>query len=332
MAAPRAVAAQGAPPLVEPDPGASRQRFWAVDDARLGGPGLVLLVPLVVLELALLFAPLVYLAFRSLYNWQPGGSSPFVGFGNYATLFGQASFWQVVTNELFYLLGLPLWVIAPLVVAYLLREHVPKAGVFRSIYFFPSVLSPAILGLVFRSLLDPGGPINGVLRDVGLGSLAASWLTDPSLVKPVIIFVVLWAGFGTGVLIFSAALAAVPQELFDAARIDGAGTWGELWHIAIPSIRSTIVLWTMFQVLAIFLFMFSWIYVLTGGGPGLDSTTMDFYIFQTFTQFGFFGMAAAQAVVLVIMVVICAAGIVVLPRLGMVVQGRRQRAARGSSR
>src|SRR5699024_562973 len=120
------------------------------------------------------------------------------------------------------------------------------------------------------------GPINAFLNTIGLGALAKPWLVDASYVKPIIILLVLWAGFGTGVLIFSAAYAAVPPTTFEAARLDGVGFWGEFWHVAVPSVRASIVLWGAFQVISIFLFMFSWIYVLTGGGPGLSSATLDF--------------------------------------------------------
>lgn len=300
-------------------PEGSGGRLWP----RLLDSDVVLVAPLVALETAVFFAPLAFVFFRSLYDWQPGAYSPFVGLDNYTTLFSQAEFWQVTGNQVFYLLGLPLWVIAPLLVAALLRQNVPHAGVFRTIYFIPAVMSPAIVGLVFRSLLAEDGPFNAVLKGVGLSALAQPWLTDQHLVKPVIIGLVLWAGFGTGVLIFSAALSAVPQELFEAARLDGAGFWNELWHIIVPVIRPTVVLWAMFQVISIFLFMFSWIYVLTSGGPGLASTTMDYDIYVTFMRFGFFGAAAAQSVVLVVMVLIVLLAFLAVPRAARRLAGQK---------
>lgn len=268
----------------------------------------VLLVgPLIVIEVAILFGPLVYILYRSFFDWQPGGISPYIGFDNYSVLLADPTFWQVVRNQLFYLLGLPLWVLTPLVIAYVLRENVAGAGFFRSVYFLPAVMSPAIVGLVFRSLLAGDGPVNSLLRSVGLDSLALPWLTDAALVKPVIIVLVLWVGFGTGVLIFAAAFSAVPQQLFEAARLDGVGFWGEFWHVAVPSVRPTIMLWMMYQIISIFLFMFSWIYVLTGGGPGLASATLDFSVYQQFMRFGFFGTAAAESVLLVAMILLAAA-------------------------
>lgn len=265
--------------------------------------GWILLVPALMLELAILFLPLIYIAFRSLYDWNPAGTSEFVGFENYAWVLSDPEFWEIIWNQIFYLMGLPLWVITPLIVAYLLRENVWKAGLFRSIYFLPAVMSPAIVGLVFRSLLATDGTLNAVLDNIGLEAWTQPWLTDRAFVKPVVIIMVLWAGFGTGVLIFTSSLAAVPRDIFEAARLDGAKFWHQFFYVAVPSIKNTIVLWTMFQIVAIFLFMFGWIYVLTGGGPGLSSATMDFSIYQQFIRFGFYGTAAAQTVVLVFSII-----------------------------
>lgn len=266
----------------------------------------MLVLPLVLLEVAVLFAPLVYLMVQSLRDWRPGAASPFVGLEHYATLLADPNFWEVVGNQLFYLLGLPLWVVAPLLIAFLLREHVRWPGFFRSVYFLPAVMSPAVVALVFRSLLSVDGPVNATLSSLGLDALALPWLTDAALVKPVIIVLILWTGFGTGVLIFSSAFSAVPQSVFEAGRLDGVGFWGELWHLAIPSIRPTIVLWMIYQVISIFLFMYSWIAVLTRGGPGLASATMDFAIYQQFMRFGQFGAAAAHAIVLVVCILVVA--------------------------
>lgn len=292
----------------------------------LGSGSLVLLLPVLILEVAVFFVPLVYVFWRSFSDWQPNGISRFIGFSNYVTLFQQPAFWQVVWNQAFFMLGLPVWVIAPLLMAWVLRERVPAAGLFRTIYFLPAVMAPAVVGLVFRTLLQDNGPVNETLRTLGLGGLAQRWLTDAALVKPVIIGLVLWAGFGTGVLIFSSAMSAIPESTLEAARLDGAGFWRELWYIAVPATRSTFILWTMYQVISIFLFMFGWVYVLTSGGPGLASTTMDYFIYQTFIRFGFFGTAAAQAVVLTGMVVVTAVILVGLPWVARRIAARRQQA------
>jgi len=260
----------------------------------------VLLGPAVVLVGLVLYVPTAYVAVQAFFDWHPNGSSPFVGLENFAEVISSNAFQSVMWNQFVLLLGMPLWVLVPLMITFLLYEDTKAPGVWRTIYFLPAVLSPALVGILFRSLLGTNGVINDSLRSVGLDSLALDWLTNPHLVKPVIIMLILWAGVGTGVVIFSAALSAVPTELFEAARIDGAGWWARMIHIAIPSIRDAIYLWIAFQVLALFLFMFGWVFVLTAGGPGLASTTIDYLIYQEVFRFGFFPTAAAMAVLMIL--------------------------------
>lgn len=252
------------------------------------------------LVLAILYLPTIYVAFKSFFDWHPNGSSPFVGLANYVEVLSSDAFQTVMWNQFVLMLGLPLWVLAPLMITFFLYEDVKAPGVWRTIYFVPAVLSPALVGILFRSLLRVDGVVNTGLRSLGLDFLALDWLTDPHLVKPVIIGLILWAQVGVGVVIFSAALSAIPVELFEAAELDGAGWWTRLLKIAVPSMRDAIFLWIAFQVLALFLFMFGWIFVLTSGGPGLSSTTIDFLIYQEVFRFGFFPTAAAMSVLMIL--------------------------------
>lgn len=260
----------------------------------------VLLVPSVVLVGLILYLPTAYVAAQAFFDWHPNGSSPFVGFQNFVDVLTSPAFQSVMWNQFVLLLGMPIWVLVPLMLTFLLYEDTKAPGVWRTIYFLPAVLSPALVGILFRSLLGTDGVINAGLESIGLGAFALDWLTNPHLVKPVIILLILWAGVGTGVVIFSAALSAVPTELFEAAKIDGASWWARMVHIAIPSIRDAIYLWVAFQLLALFLFMFGWVFVLTSGGPGLASTTIDYLIYQEVFRFGFFPTAAAMAVLMIL--------------------------------
>ena len=260
----------------------------------------VLLAPSAILVGLVLFIPTAYVGFKAFFDWHPNGSSPFVGLENFIDVLSSDAFRSVMFNQFVLLLGMPLWILVPLMITFLLYEDTKLPGVWRTIYFLPAVLSPALVGILFRSLLGTKGIINTWLRSVGLESFALDWLTNPHLVKPVIIVLILWAGVGTGVVIFGAAMSAVPTELFEAARLDGAGWWARMIHIAVPSIRDAIYLYVAFQVLALFLFMFGWIFVLTGGGPGLSSTTIDFLIYQEVFRFGFFPTAAAMAVLMIL--------------------------------
>ena len=277
----------------------SRRAIWRVRDT-LGET--LLLLPLVALTAGVILVPVGIALYRSLFEWNPGYDSSFVGIDNFIELARSSTFVEILRNEGVFLLGLPLWTLLPLVLALLLYERVPAAGLFRTIFFLPAVLSPAILGILFRTILAPDGPLNAILADLGLGSLAHGWLDEPELVKPVLIFVLAWAGLGTGVVIFSAALSGVPPELFEAAELDGASWWQKLRYVMLPSLKYVVVGWVVFQVISIFLFTFGWIYVLTGGGPGYASTTLDFDIYQNSIGLGYFGLAAAEAVYLLAIV------------------------------
>jgi multiple sugar transport system permease protein len=239
---------------------------------------------------------------HSFTNWQPGYPSPWVGLQNYRDLLSSDQFRQILANQAYLLLGVPLWTIAPLVLAALLYEHVPFPGLFRTVYFFPATVSPAVIGILFSFVLAPTGPFNTGLRKVGLGSLASNWLADDRLVKPVVIAVLAWATIGTGVVIFSAAMSAIPPELFEAAALDGGSWWQRFWHITVPSVRRVIELWVVILVITVFVAVFPWIFTLTRGGPGYSSTTIDYDIYQNALGNGYFGTAAAEAVMLLIIV------------------------------
>jgi ABC-type sugar transport system permease subunit len=246
---------------------------------------------------------------HSFTNWQPGYPSPWVGLQNYRDLLGSDQFREILTNQAYLLLGVPLWTVAPLVLAALLYERVPFPGLFRTVYFFPATVSPAVIGILFSFVLAPTGPFNTGLREVGLGGLASNWLADDRLVKPVVIAVLAWATIGTGVVIFSAALSAIPPELFEAAALDGGTWWQRFRHVTVPSVRRVIELWVVILVITVFVAVFPWIFTLTRGGPGYSSTTIDYDIYQNALGNGYFGTAAAEAVMLLVIVgVVVAAG------------------------
>jgi ABC-type sugar transport system permease subunit len=175
--------------------------------------------------------------------------------------------------------------------------------VFRTIFFFPAVLSPVILGLLFRSFLRADGVLNVTLEDLGLGSLARPWIDDPSYVKPVVILVAVWYTMGFGVIFYSAALSTVPPELFEAAELDGANWFQRLWHIMLPRIMPVFLLNVIFSVATAFL-LFPYAFVLTRGGPGYASTSIDYDIYQNALQSGFYGIASAEAVLLLVVMLI----------------------------
>lgn len=254
---------------------------------------------------------------HSFTNWNPGSASPFTGLANYKRALEDPVFHQALGNQLFLVLGVPFWTCLPLLVATLLYERTPFAKFFRSVYFFPSILSPAVLAIMFRDMLAQDGALNQLLGLVGLGALKHAWVGDATLVKPTLIFVLAWTQMGTGVVIFSSALSTVPSELDDSAKVDGASWWQRFRYVLIPSILPTIVFYAAYQVIYVFLWVFTWIYVLTFGGPGYSSTTVDYLIYTSVFRDGFFGTAAAQSAMLLVIVLILLSLTLVARRLAV---------------
>jgi ABC-type sugar transport system permease subunit len=290
-------------------PSAARVLKWS-------GEVLFVLPIVAVIGLAIVVPSVSVIAY-SFTKWDPGYHSPWVGLDNYKELATSADFHQILINQGIFLLGIPLWMILPLAIAFVLYEGIPFPGVFRTIFFFPAMVSPALVGILFTFILLPDGPLNSALRSVGLGSLAHSWLAEQNLARPTIIVLLAWATMGVGVVIFSAALSALPPELLEAAALDGANWWRRLWHVVLPGIRGTVELWAVILVVTIFLGVFPWIFTLTRGGPGKLTTTFDFDIYQNALTFGYFGTAAAESVYLLLIV-----GLIIL--IGVKIFHRRE--------
>ncbi len=265
---------------------------------------LLFVLPILLIMGVTIAVPTVSVLSHAFTDWQPGFSADWVGLKNFTDLFKSVEFRQIMINHGILLLGIPLWVMLPLAISFVLYSGVPAPGLFRAFMFFPATASPALLGILFGILLAPDGAFNSFLRTLGLGSLTGDWLSGPHLVKPVLIVVLAWATMGMGVVIFSAALSAVPPELFESAEIDGASWWQRLWHIVLPSIRRTVELWTVILTVSVFTAIFPWIFTLTRGGPGYSSTTLDWDVFQNALTLGYFGTAAAESVVLLLLVVL----------------------------
>jgi multiple sugar transport system permease protein len=287
-------------PGLEPRSSPSQRR--ALGRLRAQVVDLSYLLPALVLIVGLMLVPGIYALSMAFFQWTPGYDSPFVGLDNFSRLLSSVRFHQILVNQAVLLIGVPFWTILPLVIAFILHERVPLPGVFRTIFFFPAILSAAVVGILFRSILAPEGMLNELLRAVGLGGAAQNWIDDAAFVKPTLIVLLAWASLGLGVVIFSSALSTIRPELLEVAVIDGASWWQRLRHVVLPSIRSTIVLWTTYQIVGLFLFTFGWIYVLTLGGPGVSSTTIDFDVYRNALKYGFFGLASAESVVLLGMV------------------------------
>ena len=238
----------------------------------------------------------IYYSFTS---WSGFGSPVFVGLRNYRTLLHSPDFLTILTNNAKVVVALPFFVFVPLIIAVVLWARPWGYRFLKAAYFFPAVLSPVVIGAMFGVLLTVSGPIDGFVR-IFDPSFRADWLGSPHLAMWSVLLVVLWANFGIGVLIYLSALASVPLDLYEAAKLDGAGWWVTFWRLTVPALRGVISFWSVIVLISLFTTMFGFVYTLTSGGPGVSSTVMEYDVYvQAFTNQDY-GYAAAVGVVLLV--------------------------------
>jgi ABC-type sugar transport system permease subunit len=279
-------------------------------------PALLLLAPAGLLLILFRVLPLGEAVYLSFTKWNGVGEPLWVGLANFEALLKDRTFRTALTNNLAILLSVPVWVLLPLFVASLIHGGVPGGRVFRLAIFLPAVLSPVVIGAFFNVMLRYAGPVNEILRGVGLGWLATEWLQGSATALPIVMAIFIWATLGIGVLIYLAGLAQVNPEHFDAARLDGASWWQTQRHITIPELRRVIEFWAVIVLISSFTAVFPFIYTLTRGGPGYSTYTLDYYVYDKAFFGAGMGYASAVGVVLLVIVGGLAIAQIVLLRRG----------------
>lgn len=259
----------------------------------------LLIAPLVLLTFVFILFPVVSNFFYSFTDWRGFGKLNWIGFDNFRTMFQDERFWQSINNTLILLLFIPLGVFIPLCLAALLRGGFKGWKFFRAIIYLPQVLGYVILGMIFNLFLRLNGPLNTLLEMVGLKSWALDWLNRPVLALlslGTVYSVFLRIGFGT--IYFLAAMAGVDEQLYEAARVDGAGWWTRFWHVTLPSIRFNIEFLFVMSVIENVARAFSFIYTFSRGGPGYSTHTLEYSLYTLGFTNGKIGYASAWSVIL----------------------------------
>lgn len=222
-----------------------------------------------------------------------------VGIDNFVKVFQDETFWLALTHSIIYLIATPTLIALSIGLAIVVNRKLPGIQLYRALYFVPAVSGSIAIGLSWRWLFDRNGIINSVLQSLGVIHQPIQWLAEPGLVLPIAILLTIWAGIGYYSVIFLAGLQNIPEELYDAARIDGCNDLQKHWHVSLPGLRPQIVFVAVISSLAA-LKVFDEIYVLTGRTGGiLDSgVTMVFYLWRQAFQLHHAGYAAAIAIVL----------------------------------
>ncbi|GKQ41319.1 sugar ABC transporter permease [Streptomyces sp. A012304] len=225
-----------------------------------------------------------------------------VGFDNYAELLDDPLFRTALRNVGLLVLLLPVAVAIPGLLATFIYLRVPGHSIFRSVYFFPAVLSPVIVGAIFNLLLAFDGPLNAVLGGLRLGPV--DWLGDPDVAIFTVVGVHIWATSGMALVVFLAGFATLDSALLDAARVDGASLARMIWHVIIPGLSRTIQFVVVTTMIGMLTSMFGLLYVMTSGGPEGSTYLPEYYIWVQQGQMSRPALASAASTVLFLVMLV----------------------------
>jgi len=228
----------------------------------------------------------------------PEGNSFYLG--NFKYIFSDSIFWTSLSHNLYLLILVPIITVLALVLALFLFEKTRGWQIHRAIVFFPYVLPIAAIGLVFSYLYQYNGIINSFLRSMGLAWMAKDWIGSQYYVIPTIMTVIVWRETGFGVVLFLARLMSLPQEVLEAAKVDGANWFQRHLYVTLPQLKSIIMFFAVIEAVSMLSWVFSYVYIISGGGPGFSSYVLEIYLWQAAFSLGSPGIASSVAVFLFI--------------------------------
>jgi multiple sugar transport system permease protein len=262
--------------------------------------GILFVLPVLALYAVLLLLPIIQTFWYSLTEWN-GITSTFLGLDNYRRLFTDPTFWRVVLNNLILLAAIPFAILIPLGVAFLLNQKVIGWRFFRSVYFLPTAISWVVIGIVAARFFASRGLLNSLLASVGI-PIHTDMLASEYTAMLAVAITFIWSVFGTNTIIFITGMATLDRNIYEAASVDGAGSWALFRYVTIPLLMRFIQFAFVLTLITGFTALFSLIFVMTTGGPGFGTTTLEFFVYQSAFSNGAFGYAAAIGVVLFVIV------------------------------
>lgn len=228
------------------------------------------------------------------------GQMIFAGLANYKLIFMDDVFIKAIQHNGTLLICVPIMVVGALLLAIFLFERIRGWQFYRTTLFLPYLLPITVVGLVFSYIFQFSGVLNGILNAIGLKFLALDWLGSTKLVLPTLMFVIIWKEMGFGVILFLARLMSVDEELYDAAKIDGANWWQLHLNITIPQLSTVIEFFSVISIVTMLSWVFNYVYVMTTGGPGNATMVTELYIYLQAFQYNNMGLAAAVSVLLLL--------------------------------
>ena len=281
-----------------PSPAARRRWRRHAAGYAFAGPALAILA-------AFLLYPIGYSVWLSLHEWDGYAPrwGPFVGLENYRALAADEVFWRATMNSIvFVVVRTPLEVGIGFLLALLLNRRLVVRSLLRTLFFVPVVMSLIVVTIIFQRVFEPNtGLFNTFLRFIGLGAWAHPWLGDPATALPAVIAVSVWKNVGFSLVILLAGLQALPQDVLEAARVDGANAWQLTLRVISPLMRPILALTALLSIIG-GLKVFDLVFIMTRGGPTYSTEVLATMLYREAFELNHMGIASAVAVILVAVV------------------------------
>ncbi len=268
------------------------------------------ILPGFVIYFVFVLIPIVNTARYSLTEWTGYSDPVYIGLKNYDKLFADDNFWNALGNNAFFV---SFYTILPILLGLLLtslmtRGHLKGMALFRTGLFVPQVMSAVVVGIIWRWIFDYRGPVNHFLTDVGLSEQIKPWLGDFTWAPYAAGFVGTWVEYGLCMVLFIAGIQSISEELYDAAKVDGANAWQQFLNITLPGLQQQILVAFVLTFIAA-LRVFDLVFVLTRGGPGQETKVVSMLIYEEAFEYHHAGYGAAMALVMTVLIVSVSAAV-----------------------
>ena len=254
-------------------------------------------IPALLFVFFLLGIPILQSIYYSMTKWN-GLSTHWIGPSTYIKEFSNPIFWRVMQNNALLLFSVPIAIVIPMGIAFLLNEHVFGWRFFRSVYFLPTAISWVVIGMVSLRFFAQEGLLNSLLKGIGLGFIRTDLLSSERGALAAVAITFIWSMVGTNIMIFLTGMANLEISLNEAGRLDGASNYQIFRHITLPQLKRFIQFSFVITIISAFTALFSLIFVMTGGGPGFGTTTLEFFVYQSAFAKGDFGTGAMLGLIL----------------------------------
>lgn len=254
-------------------------------------------IPALLFVFFLLGIPILQSIYYSMTKWN-GLSTHWIGPSTYVKEFSNPIFWRVMQNNALLLFSVPIAIVIPMGIAFLLNEHVYGWRFFRSVYFLPTAISWVVIGMVSLRFFAQEGLLNDLLKGIGLGFIRTDLLSSERGALAAVAITFIWSMVGTNIMIFLTGMSNLEISLNEAGRLDGANNYQIFRHITLPQLKRFIQFSFVITIISAFTALFSLIFVMTGGGPGFGTTTLEFFVYQSAFAKGDFGTGAMLGLIL----------------------------------